>query len=72
MSNYRDLMFNYRVDTVESILRRGQLTTAQQIADELRVDQRSIYRYIAALRKRGFTVLSGKGVGYLFKEKIRV
>lgn len=65
----RKQIFFYRCELVREILRRGSVVTAQQIGTEIGAHERSVYRYIDELRRSGMRILSGYGVGYLYKEQ---
>ncbi|HEX5077748.1 MAG TPA: YafY family protein [Geminicoccaceae bacterium] len=57
-----------RLFQIIQILRRGQLTTAQALADELEVSSRTIYRDIADLIGSGVPVEGAAGAGYLLRD----
>lgn len=48
-------------------LRRGRVVTARQLAEELEVSERTVYRDIRDLAASGVPVVSEAGVGYLLK-----
>ncbi len=56
-----------RLFQIIQILRRGQLTTARALADELEVSNRTIYRDIADLIGSGVPVEGAAGAGYLLR-----
>ncbi|MCB1036967.1 MAG: YafY family transcriptional regulator [Acidobacteria bacterium] len=49
-------------------LRRGRVVTARQLAEELEVSDRTIYRDIRDLAASGVPLASEAGVGYLLKD----
>jgi predicted DNA-binding transcriptional regulator YafY len=53
-----------RLFRVIQLLRRRKLTTARQIADELEVSERTIYRDVADLVTSGVPIRGEAGVGY--------
>ena len=57
-----------RLFQIIQILRRGQLTTARALADELEVSSRTIYRDIADLIGSGVPVDGAAGAGYLLRD----
>jgi predicted DNA-binding transcriptional regulator YafY len=57
-----------RLFQIIQILRRGQLITAQALADELEVSSRTIYRDIADLIGSGVPVEGAAGAGYLLRD----
>ena len=57
-----------RLFQIIQILRRGQLTTARALADELEVSSRTIYRDIADLIGSGVPVEGAAGAGYLLRD----
>ena len=57
-----------RLFQIIQILRRGQLTTAQALADELEVSSRTIYRDVADLIGSGVPVEGAAGAGYLLRD----
>jgi predicted DNA-binding transcriptional regulator YafY len=57
-----------RLFQIIQILRRGQLTTARALADELEVSARTIYRDIADLIGSGVPVEGAAGAGYLLRD----
>jgi predicted DNA-binding transcriptional regulator YafY len=57
-----------RLFQIIQILRRGHLTTAQALADELEVSSRTIYRDVADLIGSGVPVEGAAGAGYLLRD----
>jgi predicted DNA-binding transcriptional regulator YafY len=57
-----------RLFQIIQILRRGQLTTARALAEELEVSSRTIYRDIADLIGSGVPVEGAAGAGYLLRD----
>jgi predicted DNA-binding transcriptional regulator YafY len=51
------------------LLRRGQIVTARQIADELEVSLRTIYRDIRTLMMSGVPIEGEAGVGYFLRRE---
>ncbi len=54
-----------RVASVEAILARKELVTADKIADQIGISARTVYRVIRDLKDRGVRVRGEAGVGYL-------
>jgi predicted DNA-binding transcriptional regulator YafY len=57
-----------RLFDIIQILRRGKTVRAQDMAEELEVSERTIYRDIAALVGSGVQVEGEAGVGYLLRD----
>lgn len=57
-----------RLFHIVQILRRGQVVTAAQIAEELEVSDRTVYRDVQDLSARGVPVRAEAGVGYLLEK----
>jgi len=57
-----------RLFQIIQVLRRGRLTTAKRLAEELEVSERTIYRDIRDLVTSGVPVEGEAGVGYLMKK----
>jgi len=57
-----------RLFHIVQILRRGQVVTATQIAQELEVSDRTVYRDVQDLSARGVPVRAEAGVGYLLEK----
>jgi predicted DNA-binding transcriptional regulator YafY len=57
-----------RLFDIVQILRRGQTVRAKDIAEELEVSERTIYRDISALIASGVPVEGEAGVGYILRE----
>ncbi len=53
---------------VQSLRRAGGLVTAAQLADELEVTTRTVYRDIAALQSRRVPIEGAAGLGYLLRD----
>lgn len=47
----------------------GQLVTASQIAADLGVSERTVYRYVGRLRNAGNQIISGSGAGYMLRRR---
>lgn len=54
-----------RLFQIVQILRRGRVVTAAQIANELEVSERTVYRDLQDLSARGVPLRAEAGVGYL-------
>lgn len=54
-----------RLFQIVQILRRGRVVTAAQIAEELEVSERTVYRDLQDLSARGVPLRAEAGVGYL-------
>ncbi|MCH7958751.1 MAG: YafY family transcriptional regulator [Candidatus Hydrogenedentes bacterium] len=52
------------------LLRRNRITTAQELARELQVSQRTIYRDVQSLVLSGIPVEGEPGVGYVLRQKM--
>jgi len=57
-----------RLFHIVQILRRGLVVTAAQIADELEVSDRTVYRDVQDLSARGVPIRAEAGVGYLLEK----
>jgi predicted DNA-binding transcriptional regulator YafY len=57
-----------RLFLIIQILRRGKLTTARDLAEELEVSSRTIYRDVADLIGAGVPVEGAAGAGYLLRQ----
>lgn len=57
-----------RLFQIVQILRRGRTVTAQQLAEELEVSERTVYRDMADLIGSGVPVEGEAGVGYLLRD----
>lgn len=57
-----------RLFQIVQILRSRRLTTAQQLADELQVSPRTVYRDVADLSVSGVPVMGEAGVGYAMRQ----
>lgn len=53
---------------IQILRRRGQLTTAQQLAAELEVSVRTVYRDVSDLMASGVPVEGEAGLGYLLRD----
>src|ERR1700736_2952047 len=53
-----------RLFRIVQLLRRRKLTTAKQLADELEVSERTVYRDVADLVGSGVPIRGEAGVGY--------
>ncbi|WP_317932876.1 YafY family protein [Halioxenophilus sp. WMMB6] len=53
-----------RLFQIVQILRRGRVVTAQAIAEQLEVSERTVYRDLQDLSARGVPLLAEAGVGY--------
>lgn len=51
---------------IAGILENG-LTTASKIAAEIGVSERSVYRYISAMRREGVNIGGAAGLGYMLR-----
>lgn len=56
-----------RLFRIIQILRRGQLVTAQMLAEQLEVSERTIYRDMADLQASGVPLDGEAGLGYLLR-----
>lgn len=57
-----------RLFQIVQILRRGKVITAAQIADELEVSERTVYRDLSDLSARGVPLRAEAGVGYALEK----
>lgn len=57
-----------RLFQIVQILRRGKVITAAQIARELEVSERTVYRDLQDLSARGVPLCAEAGVGYLLEK----
>ena len=57
-----------RLFAILQSLRGGRLRTAQQLADELEVSVRTVYRDLADLQAQGVPVDGERGMGYLLRD----
>lgn len=57
-----------RLFQIVQILRRGKVITAAQIAQELEVSERTVYRDLSDLSARGVPLRAEAGVGYLLEK----
>lgn len=55
-------------EIIQILRRRRAITTAQQLAEELEVSVRTVYRDIAALQAQRVPVEGEAGIGYIFRE----
>ncbi|WP_259779810.1 helix-turn-helix transcriptional regulator [Aestuariispira ectoiniformans] len=55
-------------EIIQILRRRRSITTAQQLAEELEVSVRTVYRDIAALQAQRVPIEGEAGVGYVFRE----
>lgn len=55
-------------EIIQILRRRRSITTAQQLADELEVSVRTVYRDIAALQAQRVPIEGEAGIGYVFRE----
>ncbi len=53
-----------RIAQTLAVLRRSSVVTARSIARELKVSERTIYRYIQVLLEMGYLIEGEAGVGY--------
>ena len=53
-----------RIAQTLAILHRSSVVTAQSIARELKVSERTVYRYIQVLLEMGYRIEGEAGVGY--------
>ena len=61
-----------RLFDIVQILRRGQTVRAQDLATELEVSERTVYRDIAALIASGVPVEGEAGVGYMMRGELEL
>lgn len=61
-----------RLFDIVQILRRGQTIRAQDLASELEVSERTVYRDIAALIASGVPVEGEAGVGYMMRGELEL
>jgi predicted DNA-binding transcriptional regulator YafY len=59
----------YKASEVLAVLSDHQVTTGAKLAAQVKVSERTIYRYVRQLRAAGHPILSEAGMGYLLKER---
>lgn len=58
-----------RLSAVLDQMKPGNLIRAKDIAAALKVSERSVYRYITALRTDGHRIVGDPGVGYMLRTR---
>ncbi|MGX9145878.1 helix-turn-helix domain-containing protein [Mesorhizobium sp. 128a] len=59
----------HKAGEVLAALSNHQVTTGAKLAAQVKVSERTIYRYMRDLRAAGHPILSEAGMGYLLKER---
>jgi len=59
----------HKAGEILAVLGDHQVTTGAKLAAQVKVSERTIYRYMRELRAAGHPILSEAGMGYLLKER---